>query len=1292
MVDRRLRLHRGNGIGTRTRNAGRWLRWVGAALGLVLGVVDLRGADADPAGGAATAGTPDLFRFDFEQAADFAACTGLEASQAEARLVDGGPTGTGKCLELRNRTPGWSCPLELKLPLTVTKNLVLTFDHKETIENGEGENVAIAPYYDEKNSFWVAEPFSNEWRHAEIAFGALPPSSAGATVTLGLVLPRISVYARAKNKDTAKATITMHIDNIRIGAGERQSVLTDRTRVSYSAVPMFNWPVPTTKVTGVRLQYAQDAAFPGGAAVTVDVPVSRNFFAPAAPLARGTWYWRVWQASDLAEGWSDIQRIVIPPEAHTFVLPPVDLAALAQKPHPRFLPLAMLDRGPVDKAECERMVVRVKSLREQGVPPDPPPYPGKTTEPGKGPPEWPNWIDWYGRIADETIARTGGRLRDAAKCAMLSGDAQAKQWVKELLLEACKWDPKGGSMMSRCDLQSGWFMEGMSWCYDAAYDVLTPEERMQVRAVLVERAEQFDHHVRPFRGNEAQNHPWHNTQCLMECAVALLGEHEPAADWLEFGLELFAYRFVACMGYDGDNNEGLSYWSFGTGMLADVVDLARAVCGADLYKQPWFAKTARYAVYCAPPGGWNVAFGDVGAPNHGIVGPYGVPLALRLGRRTSDAYALWYAGATAAVDGTAPKPPVDIPASIHHRQTGWVLFNTTLADGRENVALSMHSGVFIAGHQHPDQNSFTINAYGEKLAIDGGYYDWYGSRHFNEYSFTTLAHNTLLVNGKGQAVRKDGADGLITAYHDAPGYAYTVGDASDPEIYASALKRFDRRLLFIKPGFVMVHDLVATAGGPATLDWLIHSHTSETIRTGTEGGMASFAIEAKNAHLLGRFVAPATLDETVTHGYPVAPQHKRKSEDLPTDQVVSEWTLKATPKEAREKEEFLAVMQVRRMNGEQDDPVAVLERLDGPTTVGVRIQHGRSAHVVVFRKQDAAGVLAAGEIETDGDAAAVEVSAAGEVARAFAANAKFLRFRGQALLERAESATWSECWVPKPEAGPIEGAWLEVAGTRAPLAGHASRSPACELRTWWAPFTVPKAGRYRLEFAGWTGKKLLPWVFLDGKVVDSPAPDAPDGFVVRLKSEPHLITLTGQGAMEGLRISRVEFPVVSTTALPKEFQPPAACLKIEAEVIAREGHVTDPKFKPRAKVADKVGASGGKAHCFWDDEGYWAEWDFEVAQEGDYELLIRAAGDQDDVVRRVQVDGKPVVEPDGVVSFASTGGWCRTTDDWRYFAVQAKAGGNARLHLAAGKHTLRLEELEGSANLDVFVLQPAGAR
>ena len=57
-----------------------------------------------------------------------------------------------------------------------------------------------------------------------------------------------------------------------------------------------------------------------------------------------------------------------------------------------------------------------------------------------------------------------------------------------------------------------------------------------------------------------------------------------------------------------------------------------------------------------------------------------------------------------------------------------------------------------------------------------------------------------------------------------------------------------------------------------------------------------------------------------------------------------------------------------------------------------------------------------------------------------------------------------------------------------------------------------------------------------------------------------------------------------------------------------------------------------------------------------------------------------------IVEFTSTGGWCRTTDDWRYFQVHDAQGKPVVLDLAAGEHVLHMLRLEASMNLDLVAL------
>jgi len=392
-------------------------------------------------------------------------------------------------------------------------------------------------------------------------------------------------------------------------------------------------------------------------------------------------------------------------------------------------------------------------------------------------------------------------------------------------------------------------------------------------------------------------------------------------------------------------------------------------------------------------------------PNHGIRGPAQTAQVRDLALRTRDPYALWYSGQRDPVDGIVPRPPTDLTPSIHYRHIGLAIFNTSLVDGLEGATVAMHSGRYFAGHQHPDQNSFVIHAYGDKLAIDGGYYDWYGSPHFKAYSMTTLAHNTLLVDGEGQAIRTPGADGRIANYFDAPGYGYVVGDASDPDVYGGRLERFDRRILFIKPGFVVIHDLVASAQKPSKLDWLLHA----IVPIETDAATGAFSIACERAALRGRFFSPAPVAMVVKKGFPVEPVNRYSTDPVPAENYFPEWILSASPAHACREAEFFAALQIQRLGAE---PEARIETLEAEGALAVRFAREDAVHQVVLRKAGAEGVIRGGALATDGEAAAIALAGDGGVADALAIGATFLRHRGETLFESDQPKDWA---LDRPE-------------------------------------------------------------------------------------------------------------------------------------------------------------------------------------------------------------------------------------------------------------------------------------
>ena len=934
---------------------------------------------------------------DFESVENPSKLKQLDLGRLEAAIVPREPNAAGHCLRIHNPQPSAACSLSLRGPIAMQKNLTLSLDHREAVEAGfEGAYLAVSFFVDGKQWFWASDEFSGSWRRLDIELGRLK-SSSGHTLRPDTVFSRIEVYGRVKDttavKGETKARMTVWLDKLRFhtgGAAPKASVV---VRESYSNPPILI-AAKSPGAARYEFQYSQDPAFPASGSQAVQSPW--NFFTPGKPIEPGTWCWRVRTENDLCDSWSPYERVVIPPEAHRFMTAVIPAAELAKRARPRLAALAAIGQPEVTDRRRAELLKEAKGIYQRGVPEHPGPH-------VPGDPRWPTWIDWYGKVAGGITGATGGRLQKIARHAMLTRDPQIIAWAKELAISACRWDPEGGSSMTRGDIGAQHLLRGLNWCYDVCYDSMTDRERETLRKIIIQRAGQFWNQLNPFRGSEANNHPWLQALALGESGLVLVGDHPEAATWAEYTRQLYLGRFLCCLGYQGDNNEGIGYWDYGLGFVIDYGDLLKAVCGINLFEHPWLSQTARFPMYTALPNAWAVSFADTGMPNHGTRGPAGVAHVRQLATRTRDPYALWYAGQREVLDGLTPKPPADLPGAIHYRHIGVVLFNTSLVDGRDDVTVALHSGRYWAGHQHADQNHFVIHAYGEKLAIDGGYYDWYGSPHFKAYSTQTVAHNTVLVDGHGQAAFRREADGRISAYFDSPGYGYVVGDASKPEIYGGRLKRFDRRLLFIKPGFVVIHDLLASTQGSPQYDWLLHA----IVPIQTEPATGAFHILCKEAALHGRFLRPTRMKLDVKTGFPAEPVNRYSTNPVPKEKYFPEWTIHATPESPAAQEQYVVAMQIQRL-GQQAQPLAKITPIEVAGAHAMRLTCGERTHVVLLRERDAKGPLTAGGLTTDGEAAAVEFDASGRVLGSMAIGATSLKYQEKILFHSDRPANWPE--------------------------------------------------------------------------------------------------------------------------------------------------------------------------------------------------------------------------------------------------------------------------------------------
>ena len=96
---------------------------------------------------------------------------------------------------------------------------------------------------------------------------------------------------------------------------------------------------------------------------------------------------------------------------------------------------------------------------------------------------------------------------------------------------------------------------------------------------------------------------------------------------------------------------------------------------------------------------------------------------------------------------------------------------------RDACAVSFSCGSFAGFHDHSDRGSFTLFAEKQWLIIDSGA----GNRCEEGSPAQSIAHNTILIDGRGQALsgNGNGVNGKIVAFQTCPLWDYIAGDTTE---------------------------------------------------------------------------------------------------------------------------------------------------------------------------------------------------------------------------------------------------------------------------------------------------------------------------------------------------------------------------------------------------------------------------------------------------------------------------------------------------------------------------------
>lgn len=259
-------------------------------------------------------------------------------------------------------------------------------------------------------------------------------------------------------------------------------------------------------------------------------------------------------------------------------------------------------------------------------------------------------------------------------------------------------------------------------------------------------------------------------QALMACSIALHREHPRGDAFMAFTYELWKNRVLPVwrhvFGDHGGWHEGGEYVAIGIGQaIYTLPAMWQAATGENLFAtESGLRGFLDFLVHRTRPDGNQFRWGDVS--NLQRHPPDAAPLALTY--RHAAAYSLappqgppvptgWPWGPLSDAALADPQAVTALPLSRRFDGIGLVVARSDWSPNATYVTFK--AGDNYWSHTHLDQGAFTIDK-GGPLAIDSGIYGpRYGSDHHLNYSYQTIAHNTITVTDPQDHAPLPGTEG-----------------------------------------------------------------------------------------------------------------------------------------------------------------------------------------------------------------------------------------------------------------------------------------------------------------------------------------------------------------------------------------------------------------------------------------------------------------------------------------------------------------------------------------------------
>ena len=594
----------------------------------------------------------------------------------------------------------------------------------------------------------------------------------------------------------------------------------------------------------------------------------------------------------------------------------------------------------------------------------------------------------------DVLSRARARISSNAFDAYLTGDREARTAAKSAMLDVARWKtwapPWFEAHGQHTYYPAGELAFDMAFAYDLLYDDLSDAERMMVRRALIEQAiiPAYKEYVVDDRVM-ANTSNWiaHSVCGALFAAAAIAGDG--AASESDGRLELYVNGLLqkleahlsASYLPNGSYGEGISYQEFDLESLAPALVALQRVYGVDYWSHSNVLESLAYPLYTlAQPVSESLDMGDSHPPTGRTIAPLVV--------KSKDQTLHWYYNQfehSSIIDfiffddSVAPRPP-ELPPSRIFKEKGNAVFRTGW--GRDDAVLLYRAGPTF-NHNHADQGSFLLTAFGENLVSEAGWSDYYKDPYYATYFTQAVGHNTVLVNGNPESqVIADTRQFAALDSHPRITDAITSDfyDALESElssVYAGLLARFTRRIVFVKPYYFVIYDDLVANAKPARFDWLLH--LSDRARIKTSPGLALYAGD-KAALAVRTLLAPTDTELHVRDGH------------IPYPVFAS-----GTPKTVPPQPDFLDLSTTEPLNAAQFLIALIpaktvagalllsssMSEVRGKDCVGLRAERAAEHDLVMFRARNVNGEVSYGDWMAD--AAAWTVTQDGDRVKILAA-------------------------------------------------------------------------------------------------------------------------------------------------------------------------------------------------------------------------------------------------------------------------------------------------------------------